>query len=85
MDRLIADLPNLGKVTADWLREVGIERESELRALGAPAAYRRLKHWGGAQVSRNALWALHAALSGERWNELDAQTKARLLAEAGEA
>jgi DNA transformation protein len=76
-------LPGIGPVSAGWLKEVGIETEADLRALGAAAAYRRLKHWDPRRVSLNALWALHGALTGVPWNKIDAETKARLIAEAG--
>ena len=77
-------LPNLGPVTAGWLQEVGILTEADLRAIGAPAAYRRLRHWGVKRVSLNALWALHGAITGVPWNQIDAETKASLLADAGQ-
>ncbi|MBP2312291.1 TfoX/Sxy family protein [Azospirillum soli] len=80
-DRLIHTLPGLGPTTASWLAEVGIATESDLRALGAVAAYRRLKHWNPKRVSLNALWGLHAALTGIPWTRIDPTTKERLLAE----
>lgn len=83
-DRPLHLLPNLGPKTAAWLREVGIDSESDLRALGAVAAYRRLKHWNAKLVSLNALWALHGALHDVPWNKIDPGTKARLRADAGE-
>lgn len=83
-DRPIAEMVGIGPVTAQRLREVDITTEAALRELGAAAAYRRLRLLG-AGVTRNALWGLHAALTGERWTEMDAATKARLLREAGES
>ena len=82
-DRPLHLLPNLGPKTAEWLREVGIASESELRAVGAAAAYRRLKHWNPRRASLLALWALHGALHDIPWNRIDDVTKARLLEEAG--
>lgn len=76
-------LPNLGPKTAARLAEVGIATEADLRALGAPAAYARLKHAFPRETSLNALWALHGALTGVPWTALDAATKARLKREAG--
>ena len=82
-DRPIHLLPGLGPVMAGWLTEVAITTEAELRALGAAAAYRRLKHWDPKRVNVNALWGLHNALTGIPWTKIDADTKARLLAEVG--
>ena len=83
-DRPLHLLPNLGPKTAEWLGEVGIHSEADLRAIGAPAAYRRLKHWNAKRVSLNALWGIYGALNNVPWNKINAETKARLLADAGE-
>ncbi len=80
--RSIHSLPNLGPRTAARLVQVGVETEDDLAGLGAVAAYRRLKHAFPREVSLNALWALHAGLLGVPWTALDAETKARLKAEA---
>ncbi len=77
------DLPGLGPKSAAWLSEVGIDTEAALRSLGAVAAYRRVKHWNPRLASLNLLYALHAALNGLHWRAVDAETKARLRAEAG--
>jgi DNA transformation protein len=82
-DRPIRLLPGIGPKSAAWLAEVGIVTESQLRTLGAVAAYRRLKHWNPRLVSRNMLWGLHGALAGLPAARIDPATKARLLAEAG--
>jgi DNA transformation protein and related proteins len=77
-ERAIGDLPGLGPKTELWLREVGIHTEGELRAIGAVAAYRRLKFWNPRLVSLNALYALHGALNGLPRHAIDEETKARL-------
>lgn len=76
-------LRSIGPKSAGWLKEVGIETGDDLRALGAVAAYRRLKEWNPKAVSLNMLWALHAALEGISWKEINPETKARLKREAG--
>lgn len=83
-DLPVGNLRGIGPVMAEWLAEIDIRTEADLRVMGAPAAYRRLRHWGGKRVSRNALWGLHAALTGESWLAIPPETKARLLSEAGE-
>jgi DNA transformation protein and related proteins len=77
-------LPGIGPATARWLMEVDVSTEADLRSLGAVAVYCRLKHWNPKRVSLNALWGLYSALTGVPWNQIDTETKARLLAEVGE-
>lgn len=76
-------LKGLGPKTIRWLAEVGIESEADLRAIGAVAAYHRLKQWAPRLVTKNALWGLHAALNGIDWRQLDDATKEALLREVG--
>lgn len=75
-------LPNLGPTTARMLRGVGIATAAELREVGAPMAYRLLRHRYGARVSRLALWALAGALEGRHWLSYSDAEKAALDAEA---
>ena len=77
-DRPVVSLPGIGPKTARWLGEIGIESEAELRAVGAAAAYRRLKQHEPQAVTLNALWALHAALTGIPWTSIPPDDKARL-------
>jgi DNA transformation protein and related proteins len=76
-------LPGLGPVSASMLREAGIETEDDLRAIGAAAAFARVRFHLPGRVSLNLLWGLHAALEGVDWRHIDAETKARLRREAG--
>jgi DNA transformation protein and related proteins len=78
----LVDLPNLGPQSAVLLREAGIETETELRALGAAAAYARVRFLCPNRASLNLLWALHGAIEGVDWRTLNAETKARLQHEA---
>jgi DNA transformation protein len=77
----VGELPGLGPKSTQWLREVGIETEAELRKLGAVSAYRLLKMWSPKRVSLNMLWGLHAALIAVPWTKIDAATKAHLKAQ----
>lgn len=79
--RPIESMAGIGPATAGWLRDVGIETEADLRAIGAVDAYRRLKHRDPKRVSLNALWGLHAAIAGIPWTVVDRATKDALLAE----
>lgn len=80
-NRPLTSLPGIGPRTAAWLVEIGIPNEAELRALGAPAAYCRLKGHHPRSVSLNALWALQGAIDGIPWQAISAEEKERLVAE----
>ena len=66
----LTTLQNIGPASARQLREVDIADAAALQALGAVAAYRRLKHAFPRQVSLNMLYALEGALRGCPWNRL---------------
>lgn len=74
-------LRNIGPYSAHLLVEVGVRSPEALRALGAASVFRRVICHRAGRVSTNLLWALEGALRGERWNRLDAATRARLRAE----
>jgi DNA transformation protein len=80
--RAIETLRNIGPKTAWRLREVGIGSEVELRALGAVAAYRRVRHFDPRFTTRNCLYALEGALRDLPWTGLPSQVKDRLRREA---
>ena len=61
---------------------VGVETAAEVRRLGAPMAYRILKHRFGAGVNLLFLYALAGALADRHWNDFSAEEKAALAAEA---
>lgn len=83
-DASLARLRNLGPVSARLLVSAGIRTPQELRALGAVGAFRRVLFHRAGRVSTNLLWALAGALRNERWDRLDAETRAQLLAELNE-
>jgi len=76
-------LKNIGPASARQLRDVGIETAAELRRIGAPDAYRRLKHAFPRHVSLMMLYALEGALRDCHWNRLPPGVKARLKGAAG--
>jgi DNA transformation protein len=77
-------LKNIGPKTIGWMQDVGIHTMKDLEALGAAAAYVRLKTAFPHKVSLNALWGLQGALLGIRWNQLPDTMKAELLAQVEE-
>jgi DNA transformation protein len=82
-ERPIATLPNLGPKTADWLAEIGINTETELRAVGPIAAWQRLKLAQPEKITVNALYALHGALTNQHWASLTQELRAELRRDAG--
>jgi hypothetical protein len=65
----VADLLNLGPVSARWLAAIGVRTRADLAAIGAVECYRILKGHGY-RVSLNLVYALEGALRGVRWNAL---------------
>lgn len=86
----VAQLPNLGPASAEWLRQAGIATFAELKKVGAVQAYLRVQKLG-VKPSLNLLYALEGAIRGSHWLEVKRQDKTELLAmldsvrEAGEA
>jgi DNA transformation protein len=74
----IADLPNLGPASARMLAEAGITSVSQLRKLGAAAAFLMVQQ-AGLRPSRNLLWAMEGALTGRHWLKLTESDRERLL------
>lgn len=74
----IAAMDNLGSKTQAWLGEVGIASPEDLRRAGAVAAFVAVKRRRPREATRNLLYALHAALTGARWDRVPADEKRRL-------
>jgi DNA transformation protein len=72
------DLPNLGPRSRDMLARAGITSASQLRSLGAIAAFARVRR-SGAPASLNLLWALEGALTGLSWQEVAREHRTSLL------
>lgn len=78
MSEALEDLPNLGPKSAAMLRRAGIHSPSDLRRLGAVAAYSQARRCG-VGVSLNLLWALEGALAGLTWQEVAKVHRTSLL------
>ena len=79
----IENMQSLGPKTAAKLAEVGIRNSSDLRAIGAVAAFRKLRFRFGREVTVLALYALESAIRDCHWRAIDEATKSRLRREAG--
>jgi len=73
-------LRNLGPRSAAMLARAGIGTVGALRALGAAAAWRRVRFMGE-RPSRNLLWAIAAGLEDRDWRSLTPAEKAALAAQ----
>ena len=74
-------LKNVGPKSAAWLRQVGVRTMEDLSALGAVAAFIKVKR-AGFKPSLNLLYALEGALLGCHWQQVPEDRRAQLLAEA---
>jgi DNA transformation protein len=77
----LRDLPGLGPKSEQWLHEVGIETESQLKQLGAIRAFIRLRAECSIKPSLNFLYALVGAIEGKQWLTVAQNEKGRLLME----
>jgi len=76
VDRL-TDLPNLGPVVAEQLKQAGIDAPETLLALGSVEAALRLVE-SGVSVCSSKLSALEGAIRGVRWHAIPANERAAL-------
>ncbi len=74
----IVQLKNLGSVSAERLRSVGIATPAKLRELGAAAAYMAVKEAFPLDISIVLLWALQGGLMDMHWQQLPAEIKQEL-------
>ena len=74
----ITDLPGLGEKSRAMLARAGIVGVDQLRALGAVAAFARVKRVDP-RASLNLLWGLESALSGVPWQVVAREHRGSLL------
>jgi len=74
----LEQMKNLGPVSAERLRAVGIGTPEELRRAGAVEAFVRLKRAFPEMTTHLQLYALHGAVSGIRWYLLPEAARAAL-------
>jgi DNA transformation protein and related proteins len=80
MSRRIEEMRNLGPAMARWLAEIDIHDEDDLRQVGAPVAWHRLRFRFGRTISVIALYAMDAALTETDWRSLSPERKSILRA-----
>ena len=73
-------LRNIGPKSAAWLRQTGIRTQADLEAVGALAAYVRVKR-AGFKPSLNLLYSLEGALLDCHWREVPEARRQQLVTE----
>jgi hypothetical protein len=76
-----AKLRNIGPKSMAWLRQTGVRSLDDLKAVGALAAYVRVKR-AGFRPSLNLLYALEGAILDCHWQELPEGRRSELIAQA---
>ena len=71
-------LPNIGKILAEKLEQVGIKTPEELRQAGVENAFIKLKTIDETACT-NMLYALEGAIQDIRWHHLPNNRKLELL------
>ena len=73
-------LRNIGPKSAAWLRQVGLHSAADLAAIGAVAAFAKVRR-AGFKPSVNLLYALEGALLDCPWQDIPPARRQQLLAE----
>ena len=73
-----AKLRNIGPKSMAWLRQTGVRSLEDLRAVGALAAFVRVKR-AGFRPSLNLLYALEGALLDCHWQEVPEARRSELV------
>jgi DNA transformation protein len=79
MDDLTA-LPNIGKVLAQKLAEIGVTGYEDLASMGSVEAVLRIGHVDPS-ACYNMLYALEGAIRGVRWHAIPKEERALLKGE----
>lgn len=78
MSTSVDALRNLGPVSRQMLAEAGLHDEAAVRAMGAVAAFAKVRAVN-TKASLNLLWALEGALSNEPWQVVAREHRTSLL------
>jgi hypothetical protein len=79
-----AKLRNIGPKSMAWLRQTGVRSLEDLKAVGALAAYVRVKR-AGFRPSLNLLYALEGAILDCHWQDIPDERRSQLVLEADAA
>ena len=76
-----AKLRNIGPKSMAWLRQTGVRSLDDLKAVGALAAYVRVKR-AGFRPSLNLLYALEGAILDCHWQDIPDARREELVSDA---
>jgi hypothetical protein len=79
-----AKLRNIGPKSMAWLRQTGVRSLDDLKAVGALAAYVRVKR-AGFRPSLNLLYALEGAILDCHWQDIPDARRSELVVAADAA
>lgn len=78
----LTDLRNIGGITAQWLKDIGIDSvESLAQYHDSFEIWKEIKRIHPKQVNLNALWALEGALLDLDWRDIPPKRKHQLLSQ----
>ena len=77
-------LRNIGPKSMAWLRQTGVRSLEDLQAVGALAAFVRVKR-AGFKPSLNLLYALEGAILDCHWQDIPEERRSILIIQADEA
>ncbi len=75
----LTDLPNIGKILAEKLNNIGIISQQELKETGSEKAIIKISTLEDSGACINMLYALEGAIQGIRWHNLEKTRKDELL------
>ena len=81
MSAAAAKIRNIGPKSMAWLRQTGVRTLEDLQAVGALAAFVRIKR-AGFRPSLNLLYALEGAILGCHWQEIPDERRTALVQSA---
>ena len=80
LQKELSHLPNVGKVLAENLRQIGIESPDQLKSLGAEEAFLRIRADVDPGACLHMLYGIQGAIEGVPDKFLSDDTKQRLKA-----
>ena len=80
-DYILESLVNIGKNSANWLRQVGIRTPADLCAAGPDEAYLGVKSSFPEKATPNLYYSLYGAIFGLRWDHM-AKAELQILRES---
>lgn len=80
--RSVVVLPNISFLLAEKLATIGITQPSQLREVGALAAWKKLRSSRGVPADSRILFALEGAVEGVPWQRLPPSVRRRLESQA---